>query len=118
MPKLYPRISGAKTLSPPACRCFPRRSTSIGVAHSPCSNSTACSPASRLKPFVMKRSMNLKNSRNWSSVPRSQAYAFALLLTMLAFFVRYALHKYVEPHAPGRGGRAAGGRAGGGGGGG
>jgi K+-sensing histidine kinase KdpD len=44
--------------------------------------------------------MNIKNAKNWSNVPRPQAYLVSLAITMAAFGVRYALHAQIAPYAP------------------
>lgn len=43
--------------------------------------------------------MNIKNAKNWSNVPRPQAYLVSLAITMAAFGVRYALHAHIAPYA-------------------
>lgn len=44
--------------------------------------------------------MNVKNAKNWSNVPRPQAYLVSLAITLAAFGIRYALHAQVAPYAP------------------
>ncbi|MBK4734342.1 DUF4118 domain-containing protein [Noviherbaspirillum pedocola] len=44
--------------------------------------------------------MNIKNAKNWSSVPRPIAYLAALGLTMTAFSLRHLLQPYIAPYAP------------------
>jgi K+-sensing histidine kinase KdpD len=42
--------------------------------------------------------MNIKNAKNWSNVPRTQAYLVSLAITMAAFGIRYGLHAQITPH--------------------
>lgn len=44
--------------------------------------------------------MKLKNVRRWSPVPRPKAYLVALLLILIAWFIRYLLHPIVQPFIP------------------
>lgn len=44
--------------------------------------------------------MKIKNAKNWSAHPRPRAYLMALLITMVAFGIRYMLHPLVQPYAP------------------
>jgi K+-sensing histidine kinase KdpD len=42
--------------------------------------------------------MNIKNAKNWSNVPRPQAYLVSLAITMAAFGIRYALNAQIAPY--------------------
>jgi hypothetical protein len=44
--------------------------------------------------------MNIRNAKNWSTVPRPTAYLAALGITMTAFSLRHLLEPYVAPYAP------------------
>jgi hypothetical protein len=41
----------------------------------------------------------MKNASSWSTLPRIVAWSAAVLLTVLAFGIRYVLHPWVEPYA-------------------
>lgn len=43
--------------------------------------------------------MEIKNSKNWVRYSQEQALLGSCLITLLAFFLRYFLHPYIEPFA-------------------
>jgi K+-sensing histidine kinase KdpD len=44
--------------------------------------------------------MNIKNAKNWSTMPRPQAYLAAIAITLAAFGLRYLLHPHLAPQVP------------------
>ncbi len=43
--------------------------------------------------------MEIKNSKNWVRYSQEQALLGSCLITLVAFFLRYFLHPYIEPYA-------------------